>query len=345
MSHDVYAILRDTLSGRRTFIVTDRNVERLVMPGLSDAVKGIGECPAFAISPGEENKTIRTVEGIWRWLMENGATRQDLLLNIGGGMVCDTGGFAAATFKRGMSCANIATTLLAAADAAVGGKTGVNFGGVKNAVGAFAMPVFTDVLPEAFATLPRGELLSGYGELLKMALIGSAGMLRHLVSINPDQTDFDTLARLARQAAAMKMEIVEKDPQEAGLRRILNFGHTAGHAIESLMLHRGKGVAHGVAVAWGIVVAMVLSRMVADGCRDDRYTVANAIVRPLFGPLPVSCDDYPELLSLMHSDKKHTGPDSVRFILLESPGNPIRDVDVSDDDITAAFDIARDMLS
>lgn len=330
---------------RRVFVVTDTNVDRLVMPLFAEAAPSIAEAERIVISPGEDNKNIRTVESVWRRLMSAEATRNDLLVNVGGGMVSDLGGFAAATFKRGMPYANIATTLLAAADASVGGKTGVNFGGVKNAVGAFAMPLGTEVCYEAFSTLSREEILSGYGEILKMSLVASPESLVSIARVEDNIADLERLGDFARESARLKMAIVDKDPKETGLRKTLNFGHTFGHAFESLALERGHCVAHGIAVAYGIVTALVLSRMLCGFPSELLYFVAKEVVRPYFGSVGMTCSDYPELLAFMHNDKKNSDSGSIRFVLLEDAGRPVCDVSVPDDDVKAALDICRDLLS
>lgn len=329
---------------RRVFVITDTGVDRMVMPRIVSVSPTLAEAEKIVIGCGEDNKNIRTVEYIWNALMSAGATRHDLVVNVGGGMVSDTGGFAASTFKRGMAYANVATTLLAAADASIGGKTGVNLGGLKNAVGTFALPLGTEAFPDAFSTLPMVEILSGYGEILKMALIADSGVLGQVGNMEKNIYDLYVLGELARMAANRKMVIVSEDPCESGLRKILNFGHTFGHALEGLALRRRMQMAHGIAVAYGIVCALVLSRMICGCSSDLLYYVANDIVRPGFGTLGITCADYAELLALMRNDKKNSDGD-IRFVLLEDAGKPVYDISVSEDDIKAALDICRDLLA
>ena len=339
--------LKRLLAGHkgRAFVVTDSNVERLVLDGLKSDLKGIDAFPRFVIEPGEQNKSVVTVQHVWEWLFSHDASRSDIVLNIGGGMVTDIGGFAAATFKRGLPYANLATTLLGAADASVGGKTGVNFMGGKNIVGAFAMPVMTAVCHTSFSTLPRAELLSGYGEILKMTLVDDPRLLPRLLDIDELLSDTVRLGALAEEAAVMKMKIVNRDPHEKGLRKVLNFGHTFGHAFESIMTVRGLSLPHGVAVAHGIVVGLILSRMLLDAESEWLYRIATNIVSPWMQAPRLTCDDYPSLLDTMRADKKNTGDGSFRFVLLRRPGFPVPDVAVGESDLLPALDIYRDLIS
>ncbi len=338
--------LKHLLDGHkgRVFVITDTNVSRLVMTRLISCFPEVARFPRFEIEPGEDNKSMATVKRIWEWLMDHDAARTDLVLNIGGGMVSDTGGFAAATFKRGMPYANVSTTLLGAADASVGGKTGVNFGGVKNGIGAFAMPRLTVVFPDAFSTLPRRETLSGYGEIMKMALIAAPELLPELMDVESALADYGFLGRMAKVSAMKKMEIVDRDPLEKDSRKVLNFGHTFGHALESLMAARGMPLPHGMAVAHGMVVAMILSRMLLGADSVWLYRIAGEIVSPYMKSPVVTCDDYPSLMELMRSDKKNAGDGNLRFVLLHAPGKPEADVTVSPSDLLPALDIYRDLI-
>lgn len=328
--------------GGRLFLITEENVDALVMPLLEAEEEEIAAIPRLVIPAGEENKTIERAQQIWEWLLENGSSRSDTLICVGGGMLTDIGGFAAATFKRGMRHVNIATTLLAAADASVGGKTGVNMGGVKNCVGAFSMPLFTEVYAPAFATLPEAELLSGYGEMLKTAMIGAPQMLPRLLEPETLLADTALLGEIASECARIKMRIVESDPFEKGPRKVLNLGHTFGHALESLCMEKGRPVPHGVAVAHGLLFMMVMARMKGVG-GSMLYSFADRVVKPLMKVPPVMCGDYARLLGLMHADKKNDGPGEVKFVLLTDAGEPLIDVPVDDATVEAAIDIYRDM--
>ena len=330
------------IEGRHAVVITDTNCRTLVVEPMHLP------WPVIEIPAGEEHKTITTVSDVWRGMIEAGCTRRSVVINIGGGVVTDLGGFAAATFKRGIDFINVPTTVLGAVDAAVGGKTGVDFMGLKNEVGVFrpAIAVVTDAA--LFSTLPRREWLSGYAEMVKHGLLTSTTDFRRLIAI--DLLDEDTselshlpeFASLLRDSVSLKARITEADPCEKGIRRNLNLGHTVGHAIETLMLERNAAVPHGFAVAWGLVAACVLSRLRLGFPSDDLHILAT-FVRSHYGTIPVSCDDYPRLLELMSHDKKNPSPDRITFTLLHTPGHAEAGLTATPDEITAALDIARDI--
>lgn len=332
------------LSPASLLIITDENVRRDVLPALINGCPQLADAHIIAIPPGDEAKNLHTLDSVWRQMQQAGATRRSLTVNIGGGMVTDLGGFAAATFKRGMRFVNVPTTVLATVDAAVGGKTGINFGGLKNEIGAFAPADAVVISNEFFATLPREELLSGYAEMLKHSLLHSRGEFAAMLSTalldNPTGTD---MAEALRRSVAVKENIVAQDPTERGLRKALNLGHTAGHAFEELALHRGTHLPHGYAVAYGLVVAAILSVLHCGFSHDDMHTLA-AFVRENYGAMPFTCDDYPALLSYMAHDKKNPVSGIISFTLLNAPGSPKINVNtLTETQITAAFDIYRDL--
>lgn len=326
----------DSLNPDKIFIVTDSVVDGLTLGFLP-------EYERIVFPAGEENKSLDSIVKIWDRLSENGATRRTLLLNLGGGMVSDLGGFAAATFKRGINYANIPTTLLAAVDAAIGGKTGINFRGYKNEIGAFRMPLFTIPLIESFSTLPDSEMLSGYGEMLKTGLLIGDNAFAEMC--NPDFLDIDkpSFKKYVEECAAFKQKIVTADPTEQGLRKILNLGHTFGHAFESLMIRRSTPVAHGIAVAHGILAALILSRMLLDMERETLYRYAD-VLKNVFPKLSLNCDDAETLMDMMGHDKKNLTAGRPRFVLLERPGEAVYDVEPSREDILSAYEIYRDMI-
>lgn len=324
-------------SGAAPFVVTDRNVAQIVIPRLDL------DCRSVVIEPGDINKTLDTARTIWTAMEEARLTRHSLVLNIGGGVVSDIGGFCAATFKRGVRFCNVPTTLLCAVDAALGGKTGVNFNGLKNEIGCFAPA--DDIVVSAcfFATLPRVEILSGWGEMLKHSLLDSVASTAEMFAADPFGVGADEMLGLLQSSIAVKERIVALDPREAGVRKVLNLGHTAGHAIEALRMAGGKPVAHGFAVAWGLVVAAVLSKMVR-GLESRWLQLVASRVRELYGSPSLTCEDYDELLAIMHRDKKNRDAGAVAFTLLDAPGRPVYDQVVADSEIRAALDISRDFL-
>ena len=272
-----------------------------------------------------------------------GVTRHSLIVNLGGGMVCDLGGFAAATFKRGVRFINVPTTLLGAVDAAVGGKTGLNYNGLKNEIGAFAPASDIIISTRFFDTLPLPEMKSGFAEVLKHAMLSDRAEFLHLLDhdfsapINHD----DLLERL-QHSVQVKVNIVARDPNEQGERKALNLGHTVGHAFESLAMKRGKPVPHGYAVAWGLVSEAVLSHLLLKFPSDDVHRLGN-FTRDNYRDFPFTCDDYHELLDLMRHDKKSRDGE-ITCTLLTAIGDYHIDQTVTPDDVTAALDILRDHL-
>lgn len=319
-------------------IVTDTQVESLVLPRL-----GL-DYPVISVPPGDECKNLESLSAIWAGLIAQGATRKSLVINIGGGVVTDMGGFAAATFKRGIRFINVPTTLLSAVDAAVGGKTGINFEGFKNEIGAFAPADAVVISTMLFSTLPSEELLSGYAEMLKHGLLSSAKDYADLLAFDILDADLDRLLPLLEKSVRVKERIVEEDPREQGIRRALNLGHTAGHAFESLAIRKGKPIPHGHAVAFGMLVEMILSHTTAAFPSAELYRYANYLKEQGYGTPDITCDDYPALVELMHHDKKNDTPDKINFTLLAAPGRVLIDRTVPEADILAALDIFRDLM-
>lgn len=297
----------------------------------------------ITIPDGDENKTLDTVTRVWDEMERMGVTRHSLVINLGGGTVTDLGGFAAATFKRGVRFINVPTTLLGAVDAAVGGKTGINFSGLKNEIGAFAPASDVIISTCFFDTLPMPEIKSGFAEVIKHAMLSDRSeflrLLNHEFTI---PIDHDDLLERLKCSVQVKVDIVSSDPNEQGERKALNLGHTVGHAFESLAMKRGKPVPHGYAVAWGLVTEAVLSHIKLKFPSDDVHRLGN-FVRDNYRDFPFTCDDYNELLELMRHDKKsHDG--EITCTLLAAIGDYRIDQTVTADDVTAALDILRDLL-
>ena len=322
-----------SLSPDRLFVLCDETTARLCWPRLEPLLP----VPAslITIPPTDEAKTLDSLASVWTALSTRGATRHSLLLNLGGGMVTDLGGFAASTFKRGIAFINIPTTLLAMVDASVGGKTGINFCGLKNEIGVFrdASTVFLDT--QFLSTLDRENLLSGYAEMLKHGLISTADELRSLLRFDIEQPDLAELQQMVARSVAVKEAIVLQDPHEHGLRKALNLGHTVGHAFESLALAKHRPVLHGYAVAWGLVCELYLSVKRLDFPRDTFYQLL-AFVRDHYGRFPLDCRDYDQIYELMTHDKKNTAG-VINFTLLGSVG----DIRINQ---TATRDEVLDML-
>ena len=317
-----------------TVWIADVNTARLIDPAPPCLI---------TIPDGDENKSLDTVIRVWDEMEHLGVTRRSLVCNLGGGMVTDLGGFAAATFKRGVRFINVPTTLLGAVDAAVGGKTGINFSGLKNEIGAFAPASDVVISTRFFDTLPIEEMKSGFAEVVKHAMLSNRGEFLHLLDHDfAAPIRHDDLLESLRHSVQVKVDIVARDPNEQGERKALNLGHTVGHAFESLAIKRGKPVPHGYAVAWGLVTEAVLSHMMLKFPSEDVHRLG-AFVRDNYRGFPFTCDDYDELLALMRHDKKSRDGE-ITCTLLAAIGDYRIDQTVMPDDVTAALDILRDHL-
>ena len=254
-------------------------------------------------------------------------------------MVTDLGGFAASTFKRGIHLINIPTTLLSMVDASVGGKTGFNFGGLKNEIGIFrnASSVILDTV--FLKTMDTENLLSGYAEMLKHGLISNHDILSELLSFDIEQPDLEQLKRMVADSVQVKQRIVLEDPTEQGIRKALNLGHTVGHAFESLALQR-QPVLHGYAVAWGLVCELYLS-VAKTGFPVELMRQVVRFVFEHYGRMPITCDDYPTLLELMSHDKKNVAG-RINFTLLGGVGDIRINQTATKAEIEEALDFYRE---
>ena len=303
----------------RLFVLTDTTTLRLCWP-LICSVPALESARMITIGDTDENKNLASLTEVWTALQEGGATRHSLLLNLGGGMVTDLGGFAASTFKRGMSYINIPTTLLSQVDASVGGKTGINFGGLKNEIGVFNCANSVILSTDFLRSLDLGNLLSGYAEMLKHGLLSDGDSWAELLNFDLlDSIDYEKLGSLVEKSVTVKEGIVKADPTEKGIRKALNLGHTVGHAIESLAMEQGKAVLHGYAVAWGMVCELFLS-LVKCGFPKDKLQRTVQFVRQNYGDAPIDCKNYERLYQLMKHDKKNQG-DEINFTLLADIGD------------------------
>ena len=323
------------------FVLVDTTTERLCLPVVAD-YDCMRDARRIVIPDTDTHKTLDSVTHVWSELQRLGATRHSLMINLGGGMVTDLGGFAASTFKRGIQYINIPTTLLSMVDASVGGKTGFNFGGLKNEIGVFSNASSVILDTTFLRTMDRENLLSGYAEMLKHGLISNDRMWAELLAFleyleNLDH--LDSLAPMLAESVAVKQRIVTEDPTEHGIRKALNLGHTAGHAFESLALER-KPVLHGYAVAYGLIVELYLC-CVKTGFPQHKMRQTVAAIKSHYGRMPITCDDYPQLLALMHHDKKNTGHD-INFTLLGDVGDIRINQTASEDEIRDALDFYRE---
>lgn len=342
---DISATLDQVLEGYaydRLFLLTDENTRRSCLPLLSASTK-LATADLICIEPDDTHKTLQSLASVWQALSDRRATRRSVMVNLGGGMVTDLGGFAAATFKRGIRYFNLPTTLLGAVDAAVGGKTGINFNGLKNEIGAFAPAEAVLVTTAFFASLSREHLLSGFAEMLKHGLISSPAVYEPLFSLDLTRPDSPEMLARLEESIAVKRRVVEEDPFEKGLRKSLNLGHTIGHAFESLSHHRHQPVQHGYAVAWGLVGELILSHR-RLGFPLDKLRRFASYVREHYGTFVITCDDYDYLCERMTHDKKNAASDAINFTLLSDVGQVVINQTATRDEITLALDLYRDMF-
>ncbi|MCD8166972.1 MAG: 3-dehydroquinate synthase [Bacteroides sp.] len=329
------------ISYDKLFLLTDENTYKLCFPVIS-SFDTIREANLLTIGAEDTHKTLDTLEGVWQFLSEKGATRHSLLINLGGGMITDLGGFAAATFKRGMSYINIPTTLLAMVDAAVGGKTGINFNGLKNEIGVFAPASSVIIETEFLKTLDRPNFVSGYAEMLKHGLISTESHWEELLAFNMTEIDYLLLKKLAGHSVGIKEDIVKQDPYERGIRKALNLGHTVGHAFESLALAMEKPVLHGYAVAWGMVCELYLSARLT-GFPADKLKRTVAFIETHYGAFEIECKQYETLYELMSHDKKNKGG-VINFTLLEDIGKISINQTAEKEIIFDMFDFYRECM-
>lgn len=333
----------------KIFVLVDSTTKALCWPKVSGFLC-LKEAQLITIGATDTHKDLSSLSHVWEELQQGGATRHSCLINLGGGMVTDLGGFAASTFKRGINFINIPTTLLAMVDASVGGKTGINFGGLKNEIGVFN-DARTVILDTHFVeTLDTENLRSGYAEMLKHGLISNEAHWAELVGFDLAAPNLEHLAQMLEQSVKVKERIVKEDPTERGLRKALNFGHTIGHAFESFSLKRAivgpeisnqiEPLLHGYAVAYGLICELYLSTL-KIGFPTDKMQQTVRFIREYYGLFPITCDDYPELISLMKHDKKNTAG-IINFTLLGSIGDIRINQTATEDEIKEALDFYRE---
>ena len=323
----------------RIFVLTDETTQQLCWPKIKN-FKALKNSTPIIIKATDTHKNLDTLSQVWQALSNGGATRHSLMINLGGGMVTDLGGFAASTFKRGIDFINIPTTLLAMVDASVGGKTGINFGGLKNEIGVFSDSRFVIINTQFLDTLDHDNICSGYAEMLKHGLISDERTWAELVTFNLDNPDLNQLQRMVAESIKVKERIVEADPHEHGIRKALNLGHTMGHAFESFAMRRGTPILHGYAVAYGLISELYMSAR-KTAFHTDRMHQTVRFIRENYGTLNITCDDYPTLIELMHHDKKNTSG-IINFTLLGNVGDIRINQTANEEEIKEALDFFRE---
>ncbi|MGM9698903.1 MAG: 3-dehydroquinate synthase [Prevotella sp.] len=324
----------------KLLVICDKNSRNWCHFQILKDIKELENADVATIEPGDEHKNLDSLSRVWEKLGEYGATRKSLIINIGGGMVTDLGGFAASTFKRGLRFINIPTTLLAMVDASVGGKTGINFNGLKNEIGVFSDADYVILDTVFLKTLDSENICSGYAEMLKHGLISNEEMWRELVTFDILNPDLDQLRNMVADSVKVKQRIVEEDPHEHGIRKALNVGHTIGHAFESFALKR-KPILHGYAVAYGMVCELYLSARKAGFPTEKLHATVRYIIEH-YGKMQITCNDYDELIELMTHDKKNTAG-TINFTLLAGIGDIRINQTATKEEIIEALDYYREI--
>lgn len=298
-------------------ILVDEHTKKDCLPVLKRSFSDARIISVIQLKSGEKNKNIRSCEKIWKALSKQYADRKALVLNLGGGVICDLGGFAASTYKRGIDFVNIPTTLLAQADASVGGKTGIDLDGLKNQVGTFTFPKAVFIDPRFLKTLSKRELIAGFAEVIKHGLIADKDHWADLQSLSAAHLAKGDHTDLIYRSIQIKNKIVSQDPTEQGIRKTLNFGHTIGHALESASLRSTKKLLHGEAVAMGMICEGYLSRKCCGLSNTELNSITDLIIS-WFSPGPVKIPAR-KLIGLMKQDKKNKDSE-INFTLLSSIG-------------------------
>lgn len=300
----------------RVLVLVDRNTAEHCLPILQNYLPELVDFNVIEIDAGEENKNIDFCIGVWKMMLDFGADRQSVLINLGGGVVTDLGGFAASTFKRGFDFVHVPTTLLSQVDASVGGKTGIDLDEVKNIVGTFTHPKAVFISADFLRTLDERQKISGFAEMLKHGLIADRSFFEQIKDLNPKEIT----AQQIRHSIELKNQVVTEDPTEQGLRRILNFGHTIGHAIETYSLKNDKNpLLHGEAIALGMICESYLSHKLNGLAEEEMNQVAQVFLNR-FPPYNLTNVDAQALLEYMRSDKKNQ-QDQIGFSLLTAIGH------------------------
>lgn len=322
-------------------VVTDTNVAPRLLDTLLSALPA--STVSVVVPAGEKHKDLQSLEIIWKAMADGKLDRKSVVITLGGGLISDIGGFAASTYMRGVDVIHIPTTLLAQTDASIGGKTGIDLDGIKNVVGTFHQPVGVLIDVDTLATLPKRELQSGFAEIVKHGLIADSTLVDMLEAKKKASYTQNELIEIISRSCLLKARVVTNDTRESGMRKILNFGHTIGHAIESESLQTPEPLLHGEAIAIGIAAETHLSQLM--GLLSSQ-TVERIIqlLRKLELPTSRPSISYEQLIDSMRRDKKNTG-DTMTFVLLKNIGEATICTDVPTPLVRQAIDaIAHNTL-
>ncbi|MBC7914970.1 MAG: 3-dehydroquinate synthase [Pyrinomonadaceae bacterium] len=323
----------------KIFFLTDLNTSEHCMPLIGKYLSDLDNYDIIEVDPGEGNKNIDYCIGVWRMLLDFDADRNSLLINLGGGVITDMGGFAASTYKRGIDFVHIPTTLLSQVDASVGGKTGIDMGNVKNIIGTFTQPKAVFISTDFLSTLDTRQLISGFAEIVKHGLIADKAYFETIKT--SDATNLDPA--IIYHSIEIKNEVVSTDPYEKGLRKTLNFGHTIGHAIETYSLKTDKDpLLHGEAIAIGMICEAYLSHK-HNTLSGDELNELITFIRSVFPDYSFSKDIYAEVIEYMKNDKKNL-QGQIGFALLSQIGNCDFNIYLKEEQILESLDFYMELL-
>lgn len=322
------------------FIICDKNTGRHCLPRLLERNRSLKSAPVLTLSPGEKNKNLSALSSCWNFLLQHGADRRSLVICLGGGVVCDIVGFAASTFKRGLNFIHVPTTLLAMADASVGGKTGIDFKSFKNIIGTITQPQGVFIYEGFLTSLPARQVKNGLAEVVKAGLIGDVKLWDKFRKLK--KLPLKNLTYFIRTSVKVKNTIVLKDPNERNLRKALNFGHTAGHAIESYYIKKGKNILHGEAIAMGMAVEVCLGKQIKHTDAKSAQKVFD-FLKNHFALKRFSKDEINAFIKLIRHDKKNQSG-RMGFVLIEKPGKVIINIYAEADRIKDAFTLYNNLL-
>lgn len=318
------------------FFVVDENTHDLCLPYLLQSLGDLPRCEVLEVEAGEDTKSPEVLVQLWMVMSELLADRHALVINLGGGVITDLGGFLAGTYMRGLPFVNIPTSLLAMVDASNGGKNGINLGHYKNRIGLFQNPEAVCVIPDFLESLPEEEMRSGFAEMLKHGLIADAEYWKELKAF--DIAEDVPTEEMIRKSIEIKQEVIDKDFREAGPRKVLNFGHTVGHAIESLSLQTDNPLLHGEAIALGMIAETYISEKYA-ALSDAEGKEIRSVLEEIYSDVQFLADAE-DLMDVIHGDKKNKG-DELRFALITQIGNGVVDVPIAEEDIIEAMSLTK----
>lgn len=324
--------LVDVSKYSKAVIVTDRNIPSSLIKNLQSALPIANS--VVVLDSGEQNKDLDYVKEVLKTLNNFGCDRKSLVINLGGGVIGDIGGFAASIFMRGIDFLQIPTTLLAQVDASVGGKVGVNFLGIKNLIGTFQQPIAVIIDIDILSTLPQREFISGFAEIIKHGLIADKKYFELVTAKKPQDFSQQELIEIIEKSCQIKIDIVAQDEKESGLRKLLNFGHTIGHAVETISLESNKPLLHGEAISIGMIAEGQISKLLGLVSTEEYKIIEESLIKaglPTILEVPVD-----KVLEKIKSDKKNVKGES-KFTLLEGIGKAVINKTVDEPTIRKAL--------